>query len=33
MVYVIGPEGGLVTQFANANDPDTIATTLATLMK
>jgi len=32
LVYVIGPEGGMVTQFANANDPDTMASTLASLI-
>jgi protein SCO1/2 len=33
LIYVIGPEGGIVTQFSNATDPDGMAKTLATLMK
>ena len=33
LVYVIGPEGGLVTRFSDVNDPESIATTLAALMK
>jgi protein SCO1 len=32
LVYVIGPEGGIVTQFSNANDPDDMARTLAALI-
>jgi protein SCO1/2 len=33
VVYVVGPEGGLVTQFSNANDADAMARTLAVLLK
>jgi protein SCO1/2 len=33
LVYVIGPEGGIVTQFSNAHDPDDMARTLAALIK
>ena len=32
-IYVIGPEGGIVTQFSSADDPDRIVKTLSTLMK
>ena len=32
-VYVIGPEGGIVIQFANANEPDNMARTLTALMR
>lgn len=33
LVYVIGPEGGIVTQFSNANDPDDMARTLSALIR
>jgi protein SCO1/2 len=33
LIYVIGPEGGLVTQFSNVDDPDRMAKTLDALMK
>jgi cytochrome oxidase Cu insertion factor (SCO1/SenC/PrrC family) len=33
VIYVIGPEGGIVTQFSNANDPAQLARTLAALVK
>jgi hypothetical protein len=32
MIYVIGPEGGFVTQFSNATDPDNMARTLTALI-
>jgi protein SCO1 len=32
MIYVIGPEGGLVTQFPNVNDPSDMARTLTSLI-
>ena len=32
-VYVIGPEGAIVTQFSSAIDPDSIVKTLRILMK
>jgi protein SCO1 len=28
LIYLIGPESGVVTQFSNANDPDDMARTL-----
>ncbi len=33
LVYVIGPEGGIVTQFSPVNDPAGVARTLTALMK
>jgi protein SCO1/2 len=33
LIYVIGPEGGIVTQFSNANDPGEMARRLTSLMK
>jgi cytochrome oxidase Cu insertion factor (SCO1/SenC/PrrC family) len=33
LVYVIGPEGGIVIQFSNANDPEKMTKTLATLIR
>jgi cytochrome oxidase Cu insertion factor (SCO1/SenC/PrrC family) len=33
LIYLIGPEGGIVTQFSNANDPDDMARTLTSLIK
>jgi protein SCO1/2 len=33
LIYVIGPEGGIVTQFSNANDADDMARTLTALIK
>jgi protein SCO1/2 len=33
LVYVIGPEGGIVTQFSDAHDPDNMAGTLNSIIK
>ena len=33
LIYVIGPEGGIVTQFSNANDSDNMSRTLISLIK
>jgi protein SCO1/2 len=33
LIYVIGPEGGIVTQFSNADDRDRMAKTLSVLMR
>jgi protein SCO1/2 len=33
LIYVIGPEGGIVTRFSNANDPDNMAKALTSLIK
>ena len=33
LIYVIGPEGGIVTQFSNANDPADMARMLTALIK
>jgi protein SCO1/2 len=33
LFYIIGPEGGIVTQFSNANDPEEMAKTLAALIR
>jgi protein SCO1 len=32
LIYVIGPEGGIVTQFSNANDPANMARILTSLI-
>jgi protein SCO1/2 len=33
LIYLIGPEGGIVTQFSNANDPEELARTLTSLIE
>lgn len=33
LIYVIGPEGGIVTQFSNADNPEEMARRLTSLMK
>jgi protein SCO1/2 len=33
LLYLIGPEGGIVTQFSNGNDPEEMTKTLAALIR